>query len=1649
MRKKIKRDTLTSISGFGLTKDNRSKGGESFSPVFMSVAPDYSLILNENSNIQGWGTNVSGVLNFASVGVSNLFFNNISAGYDHAVGVYLPQVSTESVKYNINYSSPTGFYDFSTPITGSWASPMWIPLSSSDPFSGFEKNITITGMFDAGICVKKYPNQNEKILDERSQFPFFFTGNFSLKKDESFSLEIYPTTRNLLLNSTNSFSVQAIVDITKKNENLYRVTGWGANYSGQINFENINSLQKNIKYAAAGNGYSLVLFEDGTVTGIGSNSSGQISNLDTLVNVDYISAGYSHSLFLNKNGQIFSRGDNFFGQRNIPVFSFVKEISAGEFKTIIIYENSINEKFGRVFATGVGSFQDFAYLNSITGAVYVNAGANGFVVVLNDGSILGIGDEKCDEFAFNNYNKNFLYAFNGWGFTQTIVDNGLKYVDFLKTPLSIVIGGSGDPSVENFEIDTAINKKLQKIDKTVGWSYEPSDYFIKMPTGQASFSLNSFLKISGSSLSGKVVTGLNFEYKYISDPKVDIYRGLDKNYFYFYSADNWSSDPGFNEDYKNSLISNGYINPNTFSEKDPAFQIVHNFSNYLNSEYFVKVNEKPSLAENFYTSLNEANTRYVFSIKNFPQIIKNTLIYNSNRNAFLTYDVRSGTNSKNVFAYAIELDKSIISKVYEAVPDVYSAYYYLPLLRVDPFLITGWHSFLNNFSAICLEKEGCEELDDKEPKEICIDGLSGKYGISGGQLPPPGPLYDAFVVDLISGVMKGSVTGIDPSNNSFLYETSTNTGLFSSDSFFSGSSGIIFFGDFFSGDTLSFEPYNFDYTGLYKNIYISNPPYKKISNFNLEFKKDFSTPGDLFNKLNQEFSSYTYNPNRTGFIWYAGLGCNTGIGQTGVFEKIERPLADVFYINPSDYFTNSPSESILKYWSGRIIGYKSNYYHSGGYNIKINKTQRRLDLETGRVDGFKFVLPNSISLYGSQDAKTWSRLHYISNINWTGIDSTIASVPEEYLKNEPFLSDGFGLLSGYTNSGIYDSLYAQTGLDIKTGIDLSGSGFIADPWYRPRSLLKLTKKTVEQAGKWCPPQLFDQEFDIFYIGSGITCKEQEDEGEDEDEDDEEQDGSGDGPFFVESLRTGWLIDFNNLGINPGEAGDVKFNYYKVELQDFKSPIDLVGLNPVDYFKVNKINFFSLDRDNPELQTGLTCWDGGLYEIIPSGNVPVSISGHFTADVRPQDSGVRVFENALMSGRIIGYSSGDYIRFNRASGRIVSNTGYSLYKGPIYATGIFNTGIVDWFYNPTTKEIDTIRSFDAFFASGSGRFSGSYTRIKLDVVNKDLAFGRWLNPTYDVNITTGVTYYTNFQTFDYESGITGYIKSFYNITGISTSGYINYSTGITGSSAGVVIQYKVPTGYKYASGFIKIIEPLLTTNDYLLLNDNLIFYTNNISNNVPPGYFDSFSGLCSILTGEDFGSLFNCSFVINDIDNSIIIISSGIGDSGNLTSFDFYSDFGGINGIKYDGRLSGGETYYQYISGTGLYSGFFEHKNYAMTGYFYNNSGSGFISGPISTYQGEREFSGIWQISTGESLFLDRLFSVPSISDKEVSGSLIGEYSGLYPSKFTIGVSYTNSFGLSNNKDAAKLTVFDKNYIYTTGGNVYITGSGSSIIIQNI
>jgi len=219
------------------------------------------------------------------------------------------------------------------------------------------------------------------------------------------------------------------------------VYGFGRNSSGQLGLGNtispytsptlIPSLT-NVKQISCGSSHSLALLNDGTVYGFGGNYYGQLGlgnntsiiNTPTLIsgmsNVKQISCGTNHSLALLTDGTVKSFGRNIYGNLGlnntndynrptlIPSLSDVSQITCGADHSLVLLNDGTVKGFGanQFGNLGLGNttyqYNSPTLITGLTNVKQISGGGNYSVVLLNDGTVKGFGDNTYGQLGLGN-----------------------------------------------------------------------------------------------------------------------------------------------------------------------------------------------------------------------------------------------------------------------------------------------------------------------------------------------------------------------------------------------------------------------------------------------------------------------------------------------------------------------------------------------------------------------------------------------------------------------------------------------------------------------------------------------------------------------------------------------------------------------------------------------------------------------------------------------------------------------------------------------------------------------------------------------------------------------------------------------------------------------------------------------------------------------------------------------------------------------------------------------------------------------------------------------------------------------------------------------------------------------------------------------
>ncbi len=132
------------------------------------------------------------------------------------------------------------------------------------------------------------------------------------------------------------------------------VTGWGDDSAGELD---VPAGLGNVVAVAAGSGQSMALRSDGTVTAWGANAYGQATVPPGLDNVTAISAGHGFDLALKGDGTVAAWGQDDVGQTDVPAgLDHVVAISAGWGYSLALKDDGTVAAWGRLDPAYQGGF---------------------------------------------------------------------------------------------------------------------------------------------------------------------------------------------------------------------------------------------------------------------------------------------------------------------------------------------------------------------------------------------------------------------------------------------------------------------------------------------------------------------------------------------------------------------------------------------------------------------------------------------------------------------------------------------------------------------------------------------------------------------------------------------------------------------------------------------------------------------------------------------------------------------------------------------------------------------------------------------------------------------------------------------------------------------------------------------------------------------------------------------------------------------------------------------------------------------------------------------------------------------------------------------------------------------------------------------
>jgi len=1052
-------------------------------------------------------------------------------------------------------------------------------------------------------------------------------------------------------------------------------------------------------------------------------------------------------------------------------------------------------------------------------------------------------------------------------------------------------------------------------------------------------------------------TGVISEFISGFDPQINIYQ--DGNFLDY--NDDWLNNPYSNQVRKLTTGRNIYL---------PSVEAANLFDVVGSSGLSIKVSKSPKYSQTSFLRKNSTTIQLVSETGYNYDYSASSLA------AWASYRVDSGTNSKNVIGYALEIIDDLLLVNQESVNTG-------QLRDVPPSLFASGTDIRSEYLTYCIVSKSLD-CEDKEfnDVEVCFTGA------------PDSAAYKVFVSGVLKKFKDNAVTSFDPPG---LLNISSGV----VPSYFRYWSGEIEYNTFVSGDSVRFDLYPFDYTGLYRQYFNVDPAYPSTG-VNFTYPNDFTNITGLVSKINNVLSGVSFP------VWYP-YSCVSGSGTPPIYidggllsAKVKNlPSGDVNYNN------------VIQFLSLR---------NNTGYNMSLQLQSRAIQKQNDSTK-LKYLLPSYVQLQGSNDNSIWTTLDTRSGINWLGIDP----IKRNFTGLKSGVPDNLNIININNDEG--DEVFVD-----ETGVV---GGY--------QNLYSFIQSGSVVLSADCPPIVFEREisiikptgFPINAIFDPKTCgpKEKEEEGDGEKEKNEPSSGqstSGNPVYISNYLRTGFVL---SSGINNQPLTGVSYDYYRVYFSGF-SALNTNYETLSSTFIVKNINLYSSLVNEIPVHTGENiCVIGADYSLKVQGAVLVPLTGQLITSIGKNSLGVYSLNNQTVIMPLSGLQSGSLVKFNNRSGRLISNSGTGVITDRITGTGCFSTGVIDWFYNPATEQITFDRDFQSCI-TGSGNITGQYVRLKPAVVNQQLAGGGFLGNSFNITVTTGATF-TGISNIDFlVQNLTG-IYTFTGVTGgYAALGYLNINTGFNFALNSNPVDYVAGgiTGYVNSKAILDYGTPL--DFDWVSINNNSITYNGDSGNWIAPDYFSTSGQLLSIINSNPFVFLVT-GYVSN---NKIILESLLSGQTGNNILINAGRGLNTGNQTPYfnANTLVSGQDLYRKIYGTGVYSGHLSAVFY-NTGYFVNNNATGFITGFVPTFQGVRTFTGIWGLVTGNFFtgynnFLQNGFT--GVSGLSYRNTIGGTSYAITPQNIDMGLLYNDMFDTQTNTDIAKLTVSGVNL---SGVSKLITG----------
>jgi hypothetical protein len=960
---------------------------------------------------------------------------------------------------------------------------------------------------------------------------------------------------------------------------------------------------------------------------------------------------------------------------------------------------------------------------------------------------------------------------------------------------------------------------------------------IALSPGSEAIKSNKSLVNLGSTLgttSGK--------YKFPQDTFLKIYS----NNLQFVTGDSWL-------EYQDAFIS----------YKETGFK-GYNFTGFKTSDAGIILSLLPSRTAQ--SSLKIYDIDYGTNEK-FPSgtLLKQRFIFNNldqtnpiiktyettDNKAWASYNIQSGmiNNTKNVFAYAFQFidlvttrQSGIIIQSNEVVQDPWESYKKL----LYPVINTGFDTSFSKYIGFCFSRLSCGFSQPEEDVVECYTGAAAT-----------GKEY----ADFISGIKakyqnQAFRKEFDVAGNIAIASGIAISGLFSEQT------GSIVFNNFFTGESIRFELYPYNYTGLYRAYHLGNDPLFPPYSFQITYPYDFTDIYSLTNQLNTRLRNVTWP------VWYP-YECLSGEA-SGVYITGSLMSFQIF----------SGLETGDKNYNN-IIHFRSLRNLSSGYKITLNVLDREQYIEDLRLQqfrrGFTYLIPNVVELQGLTGNR-WLVLDRKSGLydDLTGLEPTLTpldSDPDIFLQgiNLDFLNSSDITGSGEAPVGELEEVFISGGFE---------------------TLNKFKQKGFNAGAAYCPVANWEREISIIRPTgwpSGFNpCAEMKpmESGE------KELPPSGEGrpsepkiELFLSVKRTGWLFEPTGRYLSCITAPDynpekIQFSRYRFVLRDFsglKPTPENIYLIPKNEVYISNINLWSLQSQPIGPHTGeAQCLIGSDFTVDIEDIIGLNFDYDFEYSITGEDrSGIyKSLDQVIDFPLKVFYPT--TIAFSRALPlNAPTPTGYFAIGGTnnirtletgsmfhLFVTGTNWTGGRSVLWESSYNSID----FSGFrlFRNGSGYLSGTATGnggigpgIYTGYLPRQDKYLRLAQPTIgDQNISIRYTGWNGYYDFPIIKFVNRSGKVVANTTGLLTatftgSGNISHTFGnrYFYNPQAQEVYFRIDlTGFFTGSGVLS--GSAIAIKDYVI---NQELYAGGARLNIDPVYVEKISG------GNFIGTLKNISY----------------------------------------------------------------------------------------------------------------------------------------------------------------------------------------------